>query len=364
MKPGHVLLTAVAAAGCAGSAMACSVLLDWNDFTAEDAGGGSSDGSTTPVVETGMGDRDGSENNGDSASADAAPLTPCGADMLCAPPVPSVPLGWQGPYTVFNGAPGAPPPCDPSSYEASPVFTGYEGLTAAPPTCACTCSEPQGTTCATPEITFYSDETCTTACGSAAPLTGCVAAPAAPTVPVACPTFLVGNPTPSGGTCTPSPPPAIASVTWASEAQACAPQAPQQGSCGAGEFCLSEGSGAFCIMQAGDMPCPAGEYSFSYVYYLGASDTRGCPACSCGSPSASCSFPAGVPAGIPYLGPGACVTPTGAFYANSCTPIPTVTGVELKATATLDAGTCTPSGAGAATGAAAPSGPTTFCCTR
>jgi hypothetical protein len=353
------LLTIAAAVGCATSALACSVLLDWNGFTLGDEAG-ASDGGTGMPDGRDAGDAGEGGNVGDGADAggetDATPLTPCGTDKLCAPAVPSVP-GWQGPYTLFTGTPGAPSPCDPSSYESTPVFTGYTGLNAPNPACSCSCAAPAGVACATPQVTFYSD-VCNTACGSPVALAGCVA------TPTACPNFKVGDSVPEGGACTASSTPAPPAVTWAGGAQVCQPQGASQGSCTPGELCLSEGSGAFCIMQAGMVTCPAGDYSVSHVYYGGATDTRACSACTCGPVSgASCSFASG-PLGFPYLDPMCATAPTGALVLDSCIVIPTVKAVELKATAMLlDAGGCAPSG-GVASGTATPAQPTTLCCTR
>jgi hypothetical protein len=216
-----------------------------------------------------------------------------------------------------------------------------------------------GVTCSPPQVTFYSD-VCVTTCGNAVPLTGCVASP------TACPNFKVGESTPDGGACMANSMATVPAVSWAEEAQVCQPQAPSQGSCSAGEVCLSEGSGAFCIMQAGMVECPAGDYSFSHTFYSGANDTRACSTCSCAPPSGgSCSLPNGPTgplAGFPYLDP-ACGAQTGAFYVESCIAIPTVKAVKLTATPTLNAGTCAATG-GAATGTASPAQPTTLCCTR
>jgi hypothetical protein len=119
-------------------------------------------------------------------------------------------------------------------------------------------------------------------------------------------------------------------------------------------------------MQAGMVACPAGSYSANYVYYGGANDTRGCATCSCGEPSGgSCTFSTGSSFGFPFLDTK-CTVPTGAFspVANACVAIPTAKAVQgVMQTPTLDAGSCAPS-EGAAVGAAAPSDPTTFCCTR
>jgi hypothetical protein len=359
MRRRRLLVTSAAAFGCAGSALACSVLLDWNEFTLGDEVG-ASDGGTGLADGRDAGDG-GNAGDGagsrDSAAAepDATPLTPCGTDKLCAPAVPSVP-GWQGPYTLFAGAPGAPSQCDPSN--SQPAFTGYDGLSAANPTCSCSCSAPAGGACSMPPVTFFSD-VCVTTCGSAVPLAGCVASP------TACPNFKVGDSTPDGGSCAASATPTPPAVTWAEGAQVCRPpQGAVQGSCTSGELCLSEGSGAFCIMQAGMVTCPPGDYAVSHVYYSGTTDTRACSACTCGPASgASCSFGGG-PLGFPYLDPMCATAPTGALVLDSCIVIPTVKAVELKATPMLlDAGSCAPSG-GVASGTATPAQPTTLCCTR
>jgi hypothetical protein len=111
-------------------------------------------------------------------------------------------------------------------------------------------------------------------------------------------------------------------------------------------------------MQAGDVACPFGT---KHLEYAGADDTRGCTKCSCGDPAAvQCGGAideyavAGctgsyTTVNLPIAGGGTCQNVAGG------------TGLSLKYVQSISAGSCTATG-GAATGSAAPTGPTTFCC--
>jgi len=368
-----------AAFACASSAAACSVLLDWNEF---------SDGTAQPDDGSGSGSSSGSAaesssgtDGGLDSSPVSVPLVSCGTDKLCTPPVPPVP-GWSGPFVLFSGTPAAvPDTCDPAGYASKPAFSGWQGLNAPQAQCSCACGAPQGVTCAPPGVTFYSGQAgatlaCGAACGTAATLPldgGCVA------IPSQCSTFGIGSSAPTGGACAPDASVNVPQVAWSTAAIACSPTASPQGSCGSGELCLAA-SAPFCIMHPGASRCPPGEYYVAqHVYYDGVEDSRGCSACSCAAPSSgSCSFSSAGSVGLPLLDaaaglPGAafvdqaCTTIDGFFSVpQSCAGIPTsgpAKSLKLNAAPTLDPGACTPSAA-SPTGDAGGTMATTFCCTN
>ncbi|MGO9834521.1 MAG: hypothetical protein ACLP1X_09920 [Polyangiaceae bacterium] len=362
-----IALALAGALACASSVVACSLLLDWDEF---------SDGPGEPDVGP---SRRGAESavevdSGTESDAVSLPLASCGTDELCSPAVPSA-SGWSGPFVLFSGPPGTvPAACDDAGYVSAPAFVGNEGLsTPEGAQCSCTCSAPTGRSCTPPSVTFYagSDNTCSTPCDAGVFLDGgCVVAPAS------CPSFVVGSATPAGGSCAADGGVVIPPIAWSKAAMACSPgQAVARGSCGTGELCLPS-SDPFCIMHSGSVACPPGEYYVApYVYYAGVDDSRGCTECSCGAPSSgSCSPSAVGPSGIPYFDAAAppglvfldtsCLTPGGVFFVpESCPGLPTAKSLKLSATVTLDGGACPPSGA-TATGNVTPIRPSTFCCTN
>jgi len=349
----------VGALVCAGSAAACSLLLDWNSF---------SDGIVQPDGGSGITDAE-AVDDGDSAVVSVA-LESCGTGKLCSPAVPGDASGWSGPFALFSGTTASlPSTCDPTLYTPAAAFHGNKGLLAPPAECSCTCGAPEGSACDPPSLTFSPANNCATACSvPAVPTTlpvdgGCVV------VPPACPSFAVGSlMQTTGGSCTPDGGVVLAPLAWSTAAMACSPAGASAGSCGSGELCLPSAA-PFCIMHAGSLSCPPGEYYVAqHVYYADAGDTRGCSGCSCGAPaSGSCSFMVGAifdaasPPGGVYIDTS-CGTPGGVlFVPEACTL--GVKSLKLIAPTAVDAGSCTPSTA-TPTGDASPATPTTFCCTR
>lgn len=196
-------------AAIAFAATGCSALLSWDDFGGgSDAGGDSLDG-----------------------AADAAPTpTTCAAPSRC---MAAPPAGWAGPIAIFESATGqgAPAPCG-VGFEATPVFDGYAELTAPASTCAaCACGAPANVTCSGPVLTFFSEQSCATPCGTPVEV-GATCAIAGPT----CRGVIVGAPQARGGTCAPSGGKATtAPLAWAKSARACAPSVtPYSANCAGG----------------------------------------------------------------------------------------------------------------------------------
>jgi hypothetical protein len=346
---------------CGGAQISCSLLLDWTGFSETKVADAGPD---TTVVPPDADRDDGGLDGG--AVPDAASLTACGVDGLCSPPVPAA-AGWSGPYSLLSGsgAPGSLPTCASQGYQAQSAFEGNAGLDGGGAQCGCSCSAPQNIGCDPPMVTFFSDNACSMPCGPPVRLNGCV------TTGICTADLEVGSPTASAGSsCTPDASVALPALAWAQSARACKPPTDAaMGSCTqAGALCLPA-SEPFCIMQQGDLPCPAGDYSFRRVYYSGTSDQRGCGPCTCGAPTGTtCAYPPGVPPLFSYSATG-CTVPTGNPYFAPTTPactgkLGTVGALQLQLEATItDAGTCAPSSP-PATGAATPAMPSTFCCTR
>ncbi len=188
--------------------------------------------------------------------------------------VPAVPAGWV--YTAVSPAPVA---CPGNSVSLGPVVV--DPITT-PATCGCSCSPstpPSCTTgsifagyggaCGTSELFPSNNGACTTFTGARSPS----------------PFILVDALPPSGGSCAampafnvpPQPPPSVA----------CRASGPLGKGCSGGQVCAPKGSSSACVAQAGQTSCPAG-YGNAHALATSVSDTRGCSACTCGTPTASC----------------------------------------------------------------------------
>ncbi|MGH7434370.1 MAG: hypothetical protein ACRENE_01710 [Polyangiaceae bacterium] len=377
----RVLMT-LGGATCATALVACSVLLDWSGFS---NGPGPDGGHPMTGPDDATLDGDAGTDGPDDANilaADGPALVSCAGGGLCSPPVPANAPGWSGPYSLSVGAPGALLPCSTPSYEAQPVFEGDYGLKADPPQCGCSCSAPHGQGCGPPQVTFYTDSTCNTVCGEGQ-VNGCLVIPSCPGSGGSGPAnFLeIGNTTPSAtASCTPDGSVAMPAASWSGAARVCqlAPGAIHD-RCGSGEYCLPA-STPYCIMfagDAGDAPCPAGEwYKYRHVFYTGMDDQRGCTSCTCGAVTgASCAFLSGSPDGGMVASPLAvgsfdtsCNLPLGMpfFVPAPCTArVPSTFGLRtLLDAAVVEAGACSPSAVAPLEAGAVPIGATTVCCTQ
>jgi hypothetical protein len=214
---------------------------------------------------------DDGDGNVDCADSD------CG-NFACAP---SAPPGWNGPVSFVEGK-DTLPSCQ-APY-ATVAYQGKTGLTCASAVCTgCFCASPQGVVCGVPALTWSALGCLGNNPGRTS--TGCERAgqidsghvdigPAGPA---------------SGGRCLPSGGmPVTAAPSWGLAAQACAPKGLIQGGCGASEICAPRPGSPFesrlCVFAPGVNPCPPGYDHDRRVYYAGASDSRGCSACTCGDP--------------------------------------------------------------------------------
>jgi hypothetical protein len=341
------------------STAACSVLLDWSDFS----GGTGGTGDASGLVDSSTGDAtSGADGSGgpDGATGDGAPGT-CASTCESAPPA-----GWAGPLalSVTAASQGAAPACG-AGFDATPAFDGFADLTAPAPTCsACACGASSGVTCTGPTMSFFVDTACMTpAGGSLTVSSSCV------TTPFEAQSVMLTGPSATGGTC-PSTGGALTSSapSWGQVARACAPSSlPSGDGCDAGQVCAPAPAAPYstrpCVMQAGTATsCPAGYPGGPQVFYAGVDDGRGCSTCVCTGPTgAQCTAPA--PAVDIAVDPS-CSVPMGTLDAPSaCVAFQGLEFVTLAGTPTVSsAGTCALVGGGDPMGNAIPSGATSFCC--
>jgi hypothetical protein len=381
----------VLAAACGGQAFT-TIMGDGGvgDATIDASGDGSStvplDGPSDVLAETTSADApsdavtisDGPSGGGDGA-ADAGSTDAFVPDVIEEPPpnctgafecVPSVPPGWSGPFEVYAAA-SASPPC--SANFAGPAYDGNGDLIARAAECTCDCGN--GTvTCSTPTISFYSQAlptgtSCTTSnhCQDVTPPSGaCTTIDAS----AACSTILkggsfdmvAGSPTITDGGCAPIATQAVMPTTWGISARACVSAlAPGRANCPMGSVCapqpVSPFGSALCISQTGAAPCPNTAYTVSEIFYAGVDDQRSCSSCTCGSVTgASCAATVSVSSSTN----GTCSTGTIEYEAPaSCDPVQLPGDYRVAVTPAY--GTCAASTV-TGTGAATPTGPTTFCC--
>jgi hypothetical protein len=330
-------LLAFATAGIM-STEACSVLLDWTGYTG--TGGGA-----------------GAEGGADGGGY----LLTCGMNLRCAP---APPPGWTGPVAFGEVSNDAGTPTCGDSY--SMAFKGSAGLEVPPAVCNCSCSVPTGATCPMPAVSFFSDSSCTAACGT--PVT--LSTSSCPDVPSGCSALQIASASPQGGSCSPTTNETFPPATWSRQSVECFPvPATSQGSCSAGNFCLPAppASLAFCVSQPGvAAACPNGS-SYNqgpFVEFSGVSmtESRRCSDCGCEPPTgATCDQPTGfsyisncgIPT-VPFSTPSACA-PAGSSSPNGlpkANPLPlTVHGGQCAPTGGVPAGTVTPDDT-----------PTSFCC--
>jgi hypothetical protein len=178
----------------------------------------------------------------------------------------------------------------------------------------------------------------------------------------------------NGGTCgsPPMPTKSVPPATWTNSVEACGGVTAGTGCAASDHTCLPIPQGAFgsgiCIMQSGDVACPAG-FTHQHVVYdpTKTVEGRSCGNCTCGAISGgSCSATITVYSAQTIdtcSGLVATLHPT--TSQGDCQPLsgnPAV-GSRQATYGSVTAGTCA-AGGGAPTGSATPGGATTFCCTQ
>ncbi len=334
----------------AASPSACSVLLDWSDYTGGEGGAGDGGDIDAPTSDATT------DVASDSSEASPPPdvVVTCGSgNGVCASNAPST---WMGPVSLHVGT-GAPPACD---ADASSLFEGKGDLVAPGATCtSCGCGGPTGVSCADPVVTTYdapgcmgtgTSQTATTSCGTILAAAVTVAAPQ-----------VTGSCAPTGGVASSTPP------AWGTQALAC-PVSPT-GTCSGGALCVPAppSSSAVCVMQMGAATaCPAGYPAGPQIFYAGVDDARGCTPCTCGAlTGVNCTIASPAISAFNANDPTCMMASTASLSAPSgCTSLGiTSPFIELVATPVLSGqGSCSSTGGGVPTGTATGAQPTSFCC--
>ena len=238
----------------------CGDIIGLGDY---DLDGGSidampSDAAQSDVVQT--------TDGGSEASPDGSA---CGAASVC---VPDLPSGWS--WAVYD--PDARGAC--ASGYATPTDV-EEGIDAGAATCGCGCTTTNPSCTGSVTITAGNN----TACNNTTNQTD--------TTGANCNTLTqfnttngssisVTGPTPTGGSCTPTPSTTLPPVGYDHQGRTCALTATTS-ACGAGNVCVPDPSPfGVCVSQAGTNACPA---AFPTQHLVGTTlaDTRGCTSCGC-----------------------------------------------------------------------------------
>jgi len=317
--------------------------------------------------------------NGIDDDGDA--LVDC-ADDECTPGyacVPSVPVGWSGYVSLFDGVEVDKPTC-PSTFPSASPFEGHRTLLTPMHSCsACSCGAATGQTCDLADSITISDKNCgvtgvTTnplgvpanwqgACYGPAGYQGgqtCAGGPCNSSVRSAMPT-VVGGTCPSAGGIVDKQP-----EQWGAFGLGCS-DAPLGGGCGAAGVCQPKSVAPFraglCVFKPGEESCPVGPFSQQFVYYEKTDDTRACSACECDAPTGgSCNATIMVYGDIAV---NTCNTQIASFTAGSCANLagnPAVFGRKATITGPTGGSCGVKAGSGQAIGALTPINATTFCC--
>lgn len=249
-----------------------------------DPQGGSDDAGTTDAADdvadagpgpgtTAPGSDDGEPTTGptgsSSSTTDGSEGGPScdGGACLDAPPA-----GWLGPAAVVTSV-GSIPSC-PQDLPTTLVL-GHTMLEGDPAECACGC-DPVPDSCG--DITISVDEvgaTCDMGVSVALAEGDCVDLTSTAT------SATVAQPVDAGaGTCETNTSMQVTPPAWLDHLRVCGTDEPA--ACEGGTVCLPTVPDAdACIMRAGDVPCPAGDYSVRTVVYGDYVDERDCSACDC-----------------------------------------------------------------------------------
>lgn len=269
------------------------------------------------------------DTNGQTDCADAA----CTATHTCTT---TPPAGWNGPVVLYDGDPANVPDC-PADHPTKD-FEGHAELLTEPAMCdACVCAAPP-INCTLMPLALTSDAACAMQTGTVVQPAPMQCLPVTPTgspsgakadAPVAAPAACA----PSGGTKTLPPP------KWGRAGLACGGGGLGLG-CGAGKECTGKAAAPFepglCVWSNGNVPCPS-SYPMKHGFTGSVVDTRGCTACSCGGPTASCTATTKVYSNAACNGAGLDVPNDGSCTTLNGNP----SAVEVVVTKT---GSCPPSG--------------------
>jgi hypothetical protein len=271
---------AVVAFALVGGGAACATVWGFEDATERGADGGASS----------------SSSGSDGAPVATGEVTPSDVPgIMCAP---AAPEGWQGPLAIFTGR-GTPLPAVPGCPDRYDVALEGKADPIAPKgACTCTCEIAGMPACAGPLATFYSDDACSTACGTPDQV-----------VPtrngaMGCTAFVNGNCPASrwikltdakpAGSCAPKKDGLPAPPSWAAELRLCAPKVDVSATCPAGAApapvtAFPYEPNNFCIAKRSAGACPS-TYPRRREFFdeTQVNDSRGCKDCTCGTMTGPC----------------------------------------------------------------------------
>jgi hypothetical protein len=322
-----------------------------------DAADSGSDDGATPGLDAGDGAVDVNDASPDAPDAD---MGACSA--VC---VPAPQAGWEGPLEIFEGS-GQPLPTPPTctGAYATDIYDGVGVLDAGAAACTCACGSVTARTCASPVIDLFSDTSCVVACG---PPNQAIDASCTTLGVAACPPnpHFKLQPGSSSGTCVADASAAVPPPTWEANTRLCAPEvAPTGAGCDVGQVCaprtgLPFVTDVYCVAQAGLPDCPSGYPTLRTYYLPSLTDNRGCTACTCGAATGiACTATLSSSNHPNCSGGGSQTQPS----PQACASLNGMVAMTLNATSAVG-GACAPAG-GQPTGSAAPSTPTTVCCTQ
>lgn len=306
-----------------------------SDGMSPDAGGGQSDASETSEASDDAGLSD-SGLHAPDACGSATEICNNGIDdncnglIDCSDPectagwtcnAAAVPAGWS----IVAYAENARPSCPLGYGTSNDVF---EGPNAAPAECACACNVSTHGSCETGTFSVEVSEmgqACVAPSITAPGNGGACSAAVEDFQPVQGGKMLVTPLGYSAGVCTAEPTTNLPTVSFASEGLVCTSTEGSGAGCANGGACVpaTQGGGfAACISRAGVVACPAG---FTSIHTVGAGiiDSRGCSACTCGAPSATCASPT-----LTFFTNAACSSGEQQVPANgNCSPFPGPSGL-------------------------------------
>lgn len=271
--------------------------------------------------------------------------------------VPAAPAGWDGPVALFeNAADAATPTCG----EGFPLFAfeAFTDLEVAAAQCGCTCGPPNNATCATPTVQRKNAVNCGVAPDSSWLVSVCSNSVAGPTGQ-----YWRAISQVNGGTCMAMPTNIVPPAGFETRITACAAAGGDALGCEGDESCIPSPEapldGRMCVWQAGNLQCPAGEWSSRQLLHESLDDDRGCSQCACGNATGACT--GSVTVRNLQCGAGGVVTQTSLSIGAACQQLnyaifsggpPSVT----PSNPTCAAANSTP------VGDADPVGPITLCC--
>ncbi len=233
----------------------------------------------------------------------------------------------------------------------------------------CKCGPPEnGFACGTPIATVWSSQSCNNAppCAKGPLTANCSLLKVAATCATGASSLYISvSADATGGSCVPTPQTAMVTpAKWATSFLVCAPEG-NPAPCSGGGVCAPApgptSSFKLCISQPGDMACPAGPYITKTLINTNFTDTRGCSACACGEPQATCTGGQAMFAADGNCSQGGAGEPVPLTCGSASIPSSSAYYARLTMTPTPMNAMCPESG-GLPIGTATATEPMTICC--